>query len=126
MCVVCLGMPLCGDTFLKLSLFRFGLIVFWFIPTMKSTVHTVYHLLPCRANTSLKQFWVDLTCCLWFVGCFIKRLISPGKSCVCVCVCVCVCLCVWASPQSSSLPPQTCIQTCPYVSPRLFSSLTLM
>ena len=77
---LCAGMALFSDAaVLELHLLQFGLIVNFFPPTLKSVVQMFFYWLPCKAKISLEQFCVDLIQSLCFIGCFIQRLICPGK-----------------------------------------------
>ena len=74
-----LGIVLFGDMITELHLLRFGLILSLSLPILKSILKVIYHQLPSKVRTLLRQFCVDLSSCLSFVASLIWRFtITPG------------------------------------------------
>ena len=68
-----------GETITELHLFRFGLLLSLFVPVLKFVVSLLGGRLPRKLKMSLKQFFIDLNDCLWFITSITKTfLVSPG------------------------------------------------
>ena len=75
----CPGMVLFGDVIFELILLRFGLFLWLLLPVLRIIAEAVYHNLPSKVKASLKQLYVHLKDCVWFIGSLIKEfIINPG------------------------------------------------